>query len=197
MYKEWVRGAEQTNRKKKKEETTERRHIITRGRLYIREIHCTENVAGTSSILLLCWKWLKHTCGSTRAEGSPEPLSGRPTSLSSLCHSSGTFASSPEIGRFPPSRFGLFGEGGGRRQRGKMRMGQRCACVCMRNVTRSVLHTHAHTRAQTASRCTHLMLMRYCANATASGFPVMVMVRSVAPPSLSSQLLILIMAPEI
>lgn len=44
---------------------------------------------------------------------------------------------------------------------------------------------------------THLILMRYCANATASGFPVMVMVRSVAPPSLSSQLLILIMAPEI
>lgn len=47
------------------------------------------------------------------------------------------------------------------------------------------------------SPCTHLMLMRYCANATASGFPVMVIVRSVAPPSLSSQLLILIMAPEI
>lgn len=44
---------------------------------------------------------------------------------------------------------------------------------------------------------THLILMRYCANATASGFPVMVMVRSVAPPSLSSQLLIRIMAPEI
>lgn len=46
-------------------------------------------------------------------------------------------------------------------------------------------------------RGTHLILMRYCANPTASGFPVMVIVRSVAPPSLSSQLLILIMAPEI
>lgn len=46
-------------------------------------------------------------------------------------------------------------------------------------------------------RSTHLILMRYCANATASGFPVMVIVRSVAPPSLSSQLLIRIMAPEI
>lgn len=44
---------------------------------------------------------------------------------------------------------------------------------------------------------TYLILMRYCANATASGFPVIVIVRSVAPPSLSSQLLILIMAPEI
>lgn len=44
---------------------------------------------------------------------------------------------------------------------------------------------------------TYLILMRYCANATESGFPVIVIVRSVAPPSLSSQLLILIMAPEI
>lgn len=43
----------------------------------------------------------------------------------------------------------------------------------------------------------YLILMRYWANATASGFPVMVMVRSVAPPSLSSQLLIRIIAPLI
>lgn len=41
------------------------------------------------------------------------------------------------------------------------------------------------------------MLMRYCANATASGLPDIVMVRSVTPLSLSSQLDIRIMAPDI
>lgn len=46
-------------------------------------------------------------------------------------------------------------------------------------------------------RITDLMLMRYCASATESGLPVIVMVRSVAPPSRSSQLLIRIIAPEI
>lgn len=44
---------------------------------------------------------------------------------------------------------------------------------------------------------THLMLMRYCANATESGLPVIVMVRSVLPPSRSSQFDIRIIAPDI
>lgn len=42
----------------------------------------------------------------------------------------------------------------------------------------------------------YLMLMRYWAKATASGFPDIVIVRSVLPPSRSSELLIRIMAPE-
>lgn len=41
------------------------------------------------------------------------------------------------------------------------------------------------------------MLIKYWARATASGFPLMVMVRSVLPPSRSSQFEIRIMAPEI
>lgn len=44
---------------------------------------------------------------------------------------------------------------------------------------------------------THLMLIKYWARATASGFPLMVIVRSVLPPSRSSQFEIRIMAPEI
>lgn len=44
---------------------------------------------------------------------------------------------------------------------------------------------------------THLMFIRYWASATASGLPLMVIVRSVLPPSRSSQLEIRIMAPEI
>lgn len=44
---------------------------------------------------------------------------------------------------------------------------------------------------------THLMLMRYCAKATASGFPEMVIVRSDDPLSRSSQFDMRIMAPEI
>lgn len=44
---------------------------------------------------------------------------------------------------------------------------------------------------------THLILIRYWASATASGLPLMVMVRSVFPPSRSSQFEIRIMAPEI
>lgn len=41
------------------------------------------------------------------------------------------------------------------------------------------------------------MLIKYWASATASGFPLMVIVRSVLPPSRSSQFEIRIMAPEI
>ena len=44
---------------------------------------------------------------------------------------------------------------------------------------------------------TYLMLMRYWARATESGLPEIVMVRSVLPPSRSSQFDIRIMAPEI
>lgn len=44
---------------------------------------------------------------------------------------------------------------------------------------------------------TNLILMRYWASATASGFPVMVIVRSVLPLSRSSQFEIRIIAPEI
>lgn len=44
---------------------------------------------------------------------------------------------------------------------------------------------------------THLMLIKYWASATASGFPLIVIVRSVLPPSRSSQFEIRIMAPEI
>lgn len=44
---------------------------------------------------------------------------------------------------------------------------------------------------------THLMLIKYWANATESGLPLMVMVRSVFPPSRSSQFEMRIMAPEI
>jgi hypothetical protein len=46
-------------------------------------------------------------------------------------------------------------------------------------------------------KCSYLILIRYCARATASGFPVIVMVLSVAPPSRSSQFEIRIMAPLI
>lgn len=41
------------------------------------------------------------------------------------------------------------------------------------------------------------MLIKYWANATASGLPLIVIVRSVFPPSRSSQLLMRIMAPDI
>lgn len=44
---------------------------------------------------------------------------------------------------------------------------------------------------------THLMLIRYWASATESGLPLMVIVRSVLPPSRSSQFEMRIMAPEI
>lgn len=40
-------------------------------------------------------------------------------------------------------------------------------------------------------------MIKYCANATESGLPVIVIVRSVFPPSLSSQLEMRIIAPEI
>lgn len=44
---------------------------------------------------------------------------------------------------------------------------------------------------------THLMLIKYWANATASGLPLIVIVLSVFPPSRSSQFEMRIMAPEI
>ena len=46
-------------------------------------------------------------------------------------------------------------------------------------------------------KLTNLVCMRYCARATASDDPVIVIVRSVFPPSRSSQLEIRIVAPEI
>lgn len=44
---------------------------------------------------------------------------------------------------------------------------------------------------------THLMLIKYWANATESGLPLIVIVRSVLPPSRSSQFEMRIIAPEI
>jgi hypothetical protein len=46
-------------------------------------------------------------------------------------------------------------------------------------------------------KCSYLMLIRYCARATASGLPVIVMVLSVLPPSRSSQFEMRIIAPLI
>jgi len=46
-------------------------------------------------------------------------------------------------------------------------------------------------------KCSYLMLIRYCASATASGLPVIVMVLSVLPPSRSSQFEMRIIAPLI
>lgn len=44
---------------------------------------------------------------------------------------------------------------------------------------------------------TYLIFIRYCASATESGLPLIVMVRSVFPPSRSSQFEMRIIAPEI
>lgn len=58
--------------------------------------------------------------------------------------------------------------------------------------------THPFERTKlTLVTATNLMLMRYCAKATASGLPEMVIVRSVTPLSRSSQFDMRIIAPEI
>jgi hypothetical protein len=86
-----------------------------------------------------------------------------------------------------------------KRERDRKREEQKQRAIEEKGLAAADLFTwHPDARAGRLRKGTHLMLMRYCARATASGLPVMVMVRSeLAPSPRSSQFDMRIMAPLI